>query len=419
MCSAGINAAARHERVPPFHFAARRRGRFLKRAANGPAKCPALNTASRPARPRDIIPDMKRALLVCPGRGSYTAAELGYLRRDGRDAARDWVVAADALRHQAGLPALSELDAAERFDPALHAAGPHAGPLIFTCSVVDSVLIGELFEIVAVAGNSMGWYSALHVAGALDFDQAFALIQTMSDLQARYSAGGQIIYPLCDEQWRPDPAAADAVDSALEQTNAAARHSESPVATGAPIVFWSIRLGGYAVLAGSEDGLTALKQRLPATKRGGRTYPLDLPGHAAYHTPLLEETSNRAVERFSELAFCPPAIPLIDGRGHVFKPYIADPAELYGYTFALQVTRTYDFSHSIRVGLREFGPDCIILLGPGDQLGGPIGQIVVAERWAGMTTRAEFSARQQRDPFLLSMGRPEQFAVVTTAAAAT
>lgn len=348
---------------------------------------------------------MTRAFVVCPGRGSYNATELGYLRRPGRSTLPEVVAAADAIRAAMNLPTISSLDGAARFDPQTHLRTRHASPLIFACSVVDAALIDDRYEIVAVAGNSMGWYTALHVAGALGFDDAFRLIQTMSLLQEDHSVGGQLIYPLTDEQWRPDSSAADAVERALAEVNAAPE----------PIAYWSIRLGGYAVLAGTDAGIAGLIERLPAVQRGGRQYPMVLPGHAAYHTPLLQITSDRAVERFADLHMQPPRVPLIDGRGHVFKPLLTDPAELYRYTFVHQVTRTYDFTHSIRVGLREFAPDCIILLGPGEQLGGAIGQVLVADAWDGIDSREAFSARQSAAPFLLAMGRAEQFARVSAA----
>lgn len=349
---------------------------------------------------------MKRALIVCPGRGSYNATELGYLRRPGRSALPELIATADAVRAEMGFPTISSLDAAPRFDPRTHLSTKHASALICACSVVDASLISDEYEIVAVAGNSMGWYTALCVSGSLEFEDTFRLIQTMSGLQDEHSVGGQLIYPLTDEQWHPDAEAASAVDRVLAEIN-----GESE-----PIAYWSIRLGGYAVLAGTDEGVAALMDRLPPIQRGGRQYPMILQGHAAYHTPLLAATSDRAVERFGELNIRPPVVPLIDGRGNVYRPLMADPAELYRYTFVQQVTRTYDFTHSIRVGLREYGPDCIILLGPGEQLGGAIGQIIVGDQWLGIDSRDAFSARQASDPCLLSMGRADQFARVTAAA---
>lgn len=342
---------------------------------------------------------MKRALVICPGRGSYGPTELGYLRRPGRSSHPDILSQADEIRAGLNLSTISTLDGAARFDPETHLRTRHASPLICVCSVADAALISDEYEIVAIAGNSMGWYTALHVSGSLGFEETFRLIQTMSLLQDEHSSGGQLIYPLTDEKWRPDAEAANAVETALATIN---RDRE-------PIAFWSIRLGGYAVLAGTDEAVAELMQRLPETKRGARTYPMILAGHAAYHTPLLQATSDRAVEQFSDLHLHPPIIPLIDGRGQVFKPILTDPAELYRYTFVHQVVRTYDFTHGVRVGLHEFGPDCIILLGPGEQLGGAIGQIVAMDGWAGIHDRDEFSARQQSDPFLLNMGRTEQF----------
>lgn len=351
-------------------------------------------------------PVMKRALLVCPGRGSYGPTELGYLNRPGRSLGHELVSRADAMRAQYDLPSVSDMDGAPRFEATSHLPARNASALIYTCSAVDATLISDEFEIVAVAGNSMGWYTALHVAGALDFDNGFHLIQSMGLLQEEHSRGGQIIYPISDEHWRFDPTAYDAVQRTLDAINAER--------DGTTVAYWSIRLGGYAVLAGTDDAIAALEQRLPATKRGARTYPMILPGHAAYHTPLVAVTSDRAVEQFSELPLQTPRVPLIDGRGHIFGPLLTDPVELFRYTFVTQVTQTYDFTHSLRVGLREFGPDCLILLGPGEQLGGAIGQVLVGERWNGLSDRNAFSARQQSDPILLSMSKVDQFAAVTS-----
>ena len=50
--------------------------------------------------------------------------------------------------------------------------------------------------------------------------------------------------------------------------------------------------------------------------------------------------------------------------------------------------------------------DVIVALGPGDTLGGPIGQTLVAEGWAGIRDREAFRERQiSAQPILLSLGR--------------
>ena len=75
---------------------------------------------------------------------------------------------ADAYRVSQGQPTISELDGAEAWKAGVHARGDNASALIFACSYTDFLVIDrETFEIVAVTGNSMGWYTALACGGAL------------------------------------------------------------------------------------------------------------------------------------------------------------------------------------------------------------------------------------------------------------
>ena len=73
-----------------------------------------------------------------------------------------------------------------------------------------------------------------------------------------------------------------------------------------------------------------------------------------------------------------------------------------------QVLNTYDFTSSINVGLKEFCPDMIILLGPGNSLGGPVGQIIIDNTWLGLQSKKDFIDLQANNPFILSLGIPEQ-----------
>ena len=66
---------------------------------------------------------MTRALLVFPGRGSYTSASLGSL-----DPEHPLVRRAEELRAGYDLPPLAELDGAGRFDPRVHLAPANASP---------------------------------------------------------------------------------------------------------------------------------------------------------------------------------------------------------------------------------------------------------------------------------------------------
>ena len=337
---------------------------------------------------------MKRAAILCPGRGSYTEKTLRSLPAEGTPG-HELVRRADELRRARGLPTLSELDAAERFEPSKHLAPANVSALIWLVSMIDAERAAEEDTIVCVAGNSMGWYTALAVAGALDFDDGFRLVQEMAELQTeqqKAEGGGQILYPVVDERWKRDARLEETVRSALESSGGSAR--------------LSIRLGGYEVLAGTEAGIAHLLRVLPKTKLGSNLYPFRLMQHGPYHTPLLEPVARKARERLRDLRFRAPRTTLVDGRGARFTPWSTDPAELSDYTLGAQVVETFDFTASVRVALREHAPDRLVCPGPGNTLGGVTGQILVEEGWRGIGSREDFDRIQSgEDPILVSMRR--------------
>ncbi len=343
---------------------------------------------------------MTRALIVCPGRGSYSRETLGGLA-DRSPAAAAAIEACDGWRRLQGTPTVSELDASERFSARHHLAGEHASLLTFAASLADLAELSERFEIVGVTGNSMGWYTALYASGALPLADAIRLVDTMGSWQAGHVVGGQLLVPLTGSDWEPDPARLAAIASALEQA-AAAGHG----------VWWSIRLGSFAVLGADEPGLAMLQQLLPAEQRGARTFPVRLPMHSAFHTPLMQATSRRAQVELADLAFTAPRVPLVDGRGRIFGPVWSDPAELREWTVGAQVTDVYDFTTALHTALHHTAPDVVVMLGPGNSLGGPVAATLVSKRWYGLRTRADLEARQATEPVLLSFGIPSQAAIL-------
>ena len=60
------------------------------------------------------------------------------------------------------------------------------------------------------------------------------------------------------------------------------------------------------------------------------------------------------------------------------------------------------------VALKEFCPDKVLLLGPGNSLGGVIGQILIKNKWNGIISKKYFSEQQKEDPFLISLGLEDQ-----------
>ena len=336
-----------------------------------------------------MIDERPRAVLVLPGRGAYTAASLGSLATE-----HPFVQRAEALRADLGLDSLLALDAADEFDGAVHLRPANASPLIWLISLLDAERAMADHRVVAVLGNSLGWYTALTVGDALDFDDAFQLVQGMALLQEQAAAdgrGGQVIYPRFGADWQPAPELAAAIDAALVDGGE---------------VFPSVDLGGYLVLAGTDAGIDRLLETLPPVQIGERHFPLRLAFHGPYHTPLLTPVAEAAAARFGSLGWRAPSLTLIDGRGVRFTPWATDPADLARYTLGEQLITPYDFAAGARVALREYAPEVLVLTGPGNTLGGVAGQLVVAEGYHGLQTRADFESAQAGDaPLVLSMHR--------------
>ncbi len=342
---------------------------------------------------------MSRALrvgVVCPGRGSYGRRQLGSLPRD-----HPLIDALDDYRASLGRPTLTDLDGAERFLSSRHMAGEHASLLTFGATAADLAAIsGERARVIAVTGNSMGWYTALHAAGSLDLVSAARLVETLGSWQSADEhgvVGGQVLVPRVGEDWRDDPVLVRRIEQALTY----------------PEVHLSIQLGGTTVLAGSREGVACLMEELPKHRRGSREFPLQLPLHSAFHTPLMASTSARAQSELADLPLKTPSIPLIAGDGRHFRTW-ADPAEILNYTLATQIVSPYDLTLAVTTLVGGYAPDALVLPGPGDTLGAPVAQILIAMGWRGLRDRTDFDEAQTSErPLVLSMVRPEQRALVT------
>ncbi len=339
----------------------------------------------------------KSAVVIFPGRGTYSKEELGYLARHHGDK-HDFVSAIDRWRMDQEITPVTELDNAEKYLASRHASSLNASALIYTCALADFASINsDAYEIAAVCGNSLGWYLTLAAASAVNEANAIRLVDTMGALMEEKGVGGQLIYPFVDEEWRPSREREKAISDALHDGKTAGE------------AYLSIRLGGMAVLAGDDQGMAAMEAALPAAEN---RYPFRLARHAAFHTPLLAHVSQAAFDALPVTMFTAPRIPMIDGRGGVWRSGSSDIDALYNYTLGQQIVETYDFSKSIEVAIKEFCPDLLILAGPGATLGAPIAQELIRHRWFGLSSKDDFTALQKDSPKLLAMGREEQRTLV-------
>ncbi len=340
---------------------------------------------------------MKTSVVICPGRGTYGKAELGVLSRHFRD--RALLAGFDARRRDLGQETLSDLDSAANYSVARHTRGDNASALIYAATLADFRAI-EGVEVVAVTGNSMGWYSALACAGALSHEAGFEVVNTMGSLMQQNLIGGQLIYPFVGEDWHPDLVRKAELLAQVAQING----------TAGQVLALSIDLGGMLVLAGNEAGLAAFEAAVPPVQ--GR-FPMRLANHAAFHTALQAPVAAQGRAALGATMFAQPKLPLIDGRGHIWWPGASHPQNLWGYTLGHQVTESYDFTRAITHAAREFAPDLFIVTGPGTTLGGAVAQSLILADWQNMRSKTDFQTLQNTQPLLISMGIAEQRAHVT------
>ncbi len=336
----------------------------------------------------------KRALVICPGRGTYNKEELGYFGRHHPDQ-QAMLGAFDAKRRALGQTPLAELDQAARYALSSHSRGDNASALIYACALADFRAINrDQYDITAITGNSMGWYIALACAGACDADTGFDIVNTMGTMMQQSLIGGQLLYPFVDENWVEIPGKRAELLALTEQIEG---------------LYVSIHLGGMVVFAGLDQALRQAESALPPVQ--GR-FPMRLQNHAGFHSVLQQPNSQQALADIPADWLTPPQHPMIDGRGHIWYPGANRREDIHRYTFGTQVVEIYDFTKAVQNSLKEFAPEVVIVLGPGNTLGGAVAQAMIDLNWQGMSCKADFQQQQQAAPLLLAMGLPEQRALV-------
>jgi [acyl-carrier-protein] S-malonyltransferase len=341
---------------------------------------------------------MKTAVLICPGRGTYNKTELGSLATFPDPAL---LARFDAERARLRQETLSALDGAQTYSMARHTRGDNASALTYACTLGDRLALDGV-ELVAVTGNSMGWYSALACAGALSPMDGFTVVNTMGTLMQEALIGGQLVYPVMGEDWVDAPTRRAELLPLVEEIGDRPGHD----------LALSIDLGGMLVIAGNDAGLAAFEAAVPPVQ--GR-FPLRLGNHAAFHTALQAPVAAKGRAVLPKSLFSQPKAPLIDGRGQVWWPGAATTDALYDYTLGHQVVQPYDFTAAIRTTAREFAPDYFVVAGPGTTLGGAVAQGLIRANWRGLSSKADFQRMQSDTPFLVSMALPDQRPLVTGA----
>ncbi|MFS4581814.1 ACP S-malonyltransferase [Phaeobacter sp. C3_T13_0] len=341
----------------------------------------------------------RTAVLICPGRGTYNKAELGYLARHHSNK-QSLINTFDAIRQASGQESVTALDGAQRYSVSKYSRGDVASPLIYASALADAQSLADDIDVVAVTGNSMGWYIALAAAGGLSSQAGFEVVNTMGHLMQQNLIGGQLVYPCQSDDWQLDPHRKAELLQLVDRITKRPGHRLS----------LSIDLGGMLVLAGNTQGLEAFEQSVPTVQD---RFPMRLPNHAAFHTDLQKPVAAEGRSHLPVDMFALAEKPLIDGRGHIWWPGANTLDRLWDYTLNTQVVEPYDFTRAVQIAAQEFSPDLFIIAGPGTTLGGAVAQSLVQISWQGLSGKAAFKTRQAQDPLVVAMGDPEHRALVS------
>jgi len=170
-------------------------------------------------------------------------------------------------------------------------------PSVFLHSVIKAKIAGAAFQPDAVAGHSLGEFSALVAAGSLGFAAGLRLV----------SARALAMQAACEETEGTMAAILGLDDAVIEQICAEIKEVVVPANYNCP---------GQLVISGSVAGVTEAVERL---KAAGAKRALLLPVGGAFHSPLMEPARKALKAAIEDADFKSPICPIyqnVDAKAH-------------------------------------------------------------------------------------------------------
>ena len=221
-------------------------------------------------------------------------------------------------------------------------------PAVFLHSVIMAKALGEEFKPDMVAGHSLGEFSALVAAGALDFEDGLRLV-------AKRAAAMQ---QACDAQPSTMAAVLGLEDKVVENICAE---------VDGVVVAANYNCPGQLVISGSIEAVDAACERL---KAAGARRALRLPVGGAFHSPLMEPAKVELQAAIEAAPFKTPICPVYQNVDA--KPY-TDSEQIKANLIA-QLTAPVRWTYIVQNMLAD-GADSFVELGPGAVLQGLIKKV--------------------------------------------
>jgi [acyl-carrier-protein] S-malonyltransferase len=230
-------------------------------------------------------------------------------------------------------------------------------------SVDISSVVGRRSSV--VAGHSLGEYSALVAAGAIDFPTALRLVRRRGELMSEAREGSMAAIIGIDE-------------AALEQICRAVS------AEDAPVVIANYNSPGQLVISGAG---VAVERACALAKERGAKRALPLKVSAAFHSPLMRAAAEGLAASVAQAA-------IVDARTPVISNVTAEPltqADAIRRELIAQVTSPVRWIASVR-RMSADGIDTFVEIGPGSVLTGLIKRIAPDARLVNVSDLASARA---------------------------
>lgn len=220
-------------------------------------------------------------------------------------------------------------------------------PAIFLHSVVMAKCLPE-FAPDMVAGHSLGEFSALVAAGALDFEEGLKLVAIRA----------QAMQKACEVTPGVMAAVLGLATEKIEDICAACERVVVPA---------NYNYEGQVVISGSKEAVEAACAKL---KEAGAKRALPLPVGGAFHSPLMEPARAELAQGIEKAAFHTPICPIYQ---NVTALPSTDPAVIKANLLA-QLTAPVKWTQTIQNMIAD-GATEFVELGPGKVLQGLIAHI--------------------------------------------
>ena len=221
-------------------------------------------------------------------------------------------------------------------------------PAIYVHSVILSKVMGDSFNPDAVAGHSLGEFSALTAAGAIDFESGLKLVSKRAEAMQK----------ACDHEPGTMAAVLGMEDGLVEKICAD---------TEGIVVAANYNCPGQLVISGA---VPAIEMACESLKNAGARRALILPVGGAFHSPLMEPARIELANAIDATSFKTPRCPV---HQNVVAKAVNDPLEIQKNLID-QLTAPVKWTQSINEMLKA-GATSFIEVGPGKVLQGLVKKI--------------------------------------------